>query len=186
MTSLRFIERNIERLLLRPKNRNTPCDCILTYLSLKFSDVTAPSRYCYCIIAVNKGAVTATSRGSTIADLALTTTRQPDPWIPWSRLTHTLPCHTLILIVWVLVCATAPPVRSPAKVTAILKESVTAVTASRFSPVNMSSSIAASHASGFVQYRISTRHSSLTHWGRDKMAAISQTTLSNTFSWMKL
>ena len=28
--------------------------------------------------------------------------------------------------------------------------------------------------------------SSLTHWGRDKMAAISQTTLSNAFSWMKM
>ena len=27
---------------------------------------------------------------------------------------------------------------------------------------------------------------SLTHWGRDKMAAISQTTFSNTFSWMKM
>ena len=26
----------------------------------------------------------------------------------------------------------------------------------------------------------------LTHWGRDKMAAISQTTLSNTFYWMKM
>ena len=26
----------------------------------------------------------------------------------------------------------------------------------------------------------------LTHWGRDKMAAISQTTLSNAFSWMKM
>ena len=26
----------------------------------------------------------------------------------------------------------------------------------------------------------------LTHWGRDKMAAISQTTLSNSFSWMKI
>ena len=26
----------------------------------------------------------------------------------------------------------------------------------------------------------------LTHWGRDKMAAVSQTTLSNTFSWMKM
>ena len=26
----------------------------------------------------------------------------------------------------------------------------------------------------------------LTHWGRDKMAAISQTTLSNVFSWMKM
>ena len=27
---------------------------------------------------------------------------------------------------------------------------------------------------------------SLTHWGRDKMAAFSQTTLSNAFSWMKI
>ena len=27
---------------------------------------------------------------------------------------------------------------------------------------------------------------SLTHWGRDKMEAISQTTLSNPFSWMKI
>ena len=27
---------------------------------------------------------------------------------------------------------------------------------------------------------------SLTHWGRDKMAAISQTTFSNEFSWMKM
>ena len=26
----------------------------------------------------------------------------------------------------------------------------------------------------------------LTHWGRDKMAALSQTTLSNAFSWMKM
>ena len=26
----------------------------------------------------------------------------------------------------------------------------------------------------------------LTHWGRDKMAGISQTTLSNSFSWMKM
>ena len=26
----------------------------------------------------------------------------------------------------------------------------------------------------------------LTHWGQDKMAAVSQTTLSNAFSWMKL
>ena len=26
----------------------------------------------------------------------------------------------------------------------------------------------------------------LTHWGRDKMAAISQTTLSNSFSWVKM
>ena len=28
--------------------------------------------------------------------------------------------------------------------------------------------------------------SSLTHWGRDKMAAIFQTTFSNAFSWMKM
>ena len=28
--------------------------------------------------------------------------------------------------------------------------------------------------------------SKLTHWGRDKMAAISQTTFSNAFSWMKM
>ena len=28
-------------------------------------------------------------------------------------------------------------------------------------------------------------HCTLTHWGRDKMAAFSQTTLSNAFSWMK-
>ena len=107
--------------------------CHLSYLP---SDVTAPSRYCYCTIAVNKGAVTAASRGSTIADLDLTTTRQPDPWISWSRLNHTLPCHTLIAVVWALLCATAPPVRLTVKVSAILNESVTAVNASRFSPVS--------------------------------------------------
>ena len=28
--------------------------------------------------------------------------------------------------------------------------------------------------------------SQLTHWGRDKMAAVSQTTLSDAFSWMKM
>ena len=31
-----------------------------------------------------------------------------------------------------------------------------------------------------------TLHQVLTHWGRDKMAAISQTTFSNAFSWMKM
>ena len=31
-----------------------------------------------------------------------------------------------------------------------------------------------------------TLHSVKTHWGRDKMAAISQATLSNAFSWMKM
>ena len=30
------------------------------------------------------------------------------------------------------------------------------------------------------------RHGALTHWGRDKMTAISQMTLSNVFSWMKM
>ena len=29
-------------------------------------------------------------------------------------------------------------------------------------------------------------YSVLTHWGRDKMAAVSQTTFSNAFSWMKM
>ena len=80
-------------------------------------------------------AVTAASRGSTIADLALRITHQPEPYILWSRFTHAQPCLTLISTVWALVCATAPPVRSPAKASAILNESVTAVTASRFSPV---------------------------------------------------
>ena len=79
-------------------------------------------------------AVTAASHGSTIADLTLTTTLQYEPCIPWSRLSHILPCHTLIPIVWALVFAEALPVRSPAKASAILNESVTAVTASRFSP----------------------------------------------------
>ena len=29
-------------------------------------------------------------------------------------------------------------------------------------------------------------HNELTHWDRDKMAAISQTTVSNAFSWMEM
>ena len=58
-----------------------------------------------------------------------------------STLTHILPCHTLTHIVWALVCATAPPIRSPAKTSAILNEYVTAVTASRFSPVLLEPSI---------------------------------------------
>ena len=37
-------------------------------------------------------------------------------------------------IVWAIVCTTAPPVRSLAKLSAIFDESVTAVTVSRFSP----------------------------------------------------
>ena len=80
-------------------------------------------------------AVTAASRGSTIADLALRITHQPKPYILWSRFTCTLPCLTLISTVRALVCATATPVRSSAKTSAILNESVTAVTASRFFPV---------------------------------------------------
>ena len=56
-------------------------------------------------------AVTAASRGSTIADLALRITHQPEPYILWSQFTYTLPCLTLISTVWVLICATAPPVR---------------------------------------------------------------------------
>ena len=39
-------------------------------------------------------AVTAASRASTIADLALGTTRQPEPYILWSRYTQILPCLT--------------------------------------------------------------------------------------------
>ena len=84
-------------------------------------------------------AVTAASRGSTIADLALRITHQPEPYILWSRFTHTLPCLTQISTVRALVCATASPVRSPAKASTILNESVTAVTASRFSPVKLTS-----------------------------------------------
>ena len=36
------------------------------------------------------------------------------------------------------------------------------------------------HISGFLHWL------TLTHWGRDKMAAIFQTTFSNAFSWMKM
>ena len=40
---------------------------------------------------------------------------------------------------------------------------------------------------GFVNEHYEMPHIFLlTHWGRDKMAAISQTTLSNAFSWMKM
>ena len=130
-------KRNIERSLLRPDNGNTLCGLHSEMLVTLVPDVTAPSPKCYCTIALNKGAVTAASPGSTIADLALTTTRQHEPCIPWSRLTHILPCHTLIPIVWALVCATEPPVRSPTNTSANLNESVTVVTASRFSPVLM-------------------------------------------------
>ena len=109
------------------------------------SQVTS-SRNCCCYWIIFSGfnklilhfpcAVTAASRALTIADLALGTTRQPELYILWSQYNHTLPCPTLIFTVWVPVCATAPPVRLPAKASAILNVSVTAVTASRFSPVH--------------------------------------------------
>ena len=37
-----------------------------------------------------------------------------------------------------------------------------------------------------VSGKILNEETILTHWGRDKMAAFSQTTLSNAFSWMKI
>ena len=83
-------------------------------------------------------AVTAASRGSTIADLALRITHQPEPYILWTEVDSlTLYPVSLISTVRALVCATATPVQSSAKASAILNESVTAVTASRFSPVSM-------------------------------------------------
>ena len=36
------------------------------------------------------------------------------------------------------------------------------------------------------QYWLHFRFQMLTHWGRDKMAAVSQTMFSNAFSWMKM
>ena len=42
------------------------------------------------------------------------------------------------------------------------------------------------YSSLFGQYHACWSSASLTHWGRDKMAAVSQTTLSNAFSWMKM
>ena len=80
-------------------------------------------------------AATAASRGSTVADLALRTTRHLEPYILWSRFTHTLPGHTLISTVWTLVCGTTPPDRSPVKSLTVLNEFVTAVSASRFSTI---------------------------------------------------
>ena len=38
----------------------------------------------------------------------------------------------------------------------------------------------------FIYNNLSNIKYSLTYWGRDKMAAFSQTTLSNAFSWMKI
>ena len=42
------------------------------------------------------------------------------------------------------------------------------------------------HQSRFEHVVKSEMYIWLTHWGRDKMAAVSQTTLSNAFSWMKM
>ena len=38
----------------------------------------------------------------------------------------------------------------------------------------------------FLATNCSSKITSFTHWGRDKMSAISQTTFSNLFSWMKM
>ena len=85
---------------------------------------TASSPRCYCSI-------------SWINNRRFSSQNNPPTWTihSLSRFTHTLPCLTLISTVRALVCATASPVRSPAKASAILNESITAVTASRFSPV---------------------------------------------------
>ena len=40
--------------------------------------------------------------------------------------------------------------------------------------------------SSFLMDVVSNEFVSSTHWGRDKMAAVSQTTLSNVFSWMRM
>ena len=37
-----------------------------------------------------------------------------------------------------------------------------------------------------IHGRLGLTHVLLTHWGRDEMAAVSQTILSNAFSWMKM
>ena len=37
-----------------------------------------------------------------------------------------------------------------------------------------------------VEFYVIILRKSLTHWGRDKAAAISQMTLSNAFSWMQM
>ena len=37
-----------------------------------------------------------------------------------------------------------------------------------------------------IQLNICLKNLSLTHWGRDKMAAILQTTFSNAISWMEM
>ena len=47
--------------------------------------------------------------------------------------------------------------------------------------------LTADHEGVFDKYVFRQQHfNTLTHWGRDKMAAVSQTTLSNAFSWMKM
>ena len=135
-----------QRLVVRPHADKMPAKVMTDTRRA----VVTGSSFCFTkLILHHPRAVTAASRRSTIADLALTTANQLEPCIPWSRPTHILPCHILTHIVWVLVCATAPSVRSPAKASAILNESVTAVTASRFSP--MSTLVTeAEHKSEFV------------------------------------
>ena len=46
--------------------------------------------------------------------------------------------------------------------------------------------IKGARALGYSPQTISQVHMNLTHWGWDKMDAISQTTFSSTFSWMKM
>ena len=47
-------------------------------------------------------------------------------------------------------------------------------------------SVARNRELGTINTWLETNKLSLTHWGRDKMAVVSQTTLSNAFSWMKM
>ena len=48
------------------------------------------------------------------------------------------------------------------------------------------SSWLAQYQSMWSSYSMQMCYGMLTHWGRDKMATVSQTTLSNAFSWMKM
>ena len=111
-------------------------------------------------------------------------TRQPEPCIPWHRPTHSLPYHTLISTVSALVCTTGPPVRSPAKASAIFDESVTAVTASWFSPVNTTHG--ALRTRTFYRVNIEINWCTLKHWGLVKLVANWQRTYPNAFSTIKI
>ena len=79
-----------------------------------------------------------------------------------------------------LVCSPAPPVRSPTKAFAILNESVTAVTSSRFSPVISTHDISHKLAFDSLHHKHNlTAHSSRKHdhakcvniytWGKSKI-----------------